>query len=253
MALENDSVTFSHLSVSGIFISQNSLAITIEDSNEESKSTPDLEDQATSEEDWEHPVTDDESSNDGRSTSTFAESGMLPSSPLVAAKASAEDNSTDLSDAFTPVAHRHKKNGQDNKMGVRLAVVSSGEFAKIHKPTIKSEKQRGMKYNRAAFSLKATALTSPSGTATYKEVDYQNMKKLNPRPCHKHYLAVTGCPSQDRCNFGHHYQLTKSELLATRVLAREMCCPFYLAGKCPHDVSTWLCRSPLHSFLGCLC
>jgi hypothetical protein len=120
-------------------------------------------------------------------------------------------------------------------MGVRLAVVSSGEFAKIHKPTIKSEKQRGVKYNRAAFSLKASE--GPAKLNSYKEIDYQNMKKLNPRPCHKHYLAVNGCPSQDRCNFGHHYQLTKSELLAIRVLAREMCCPYYLAGKCPHDVS----------------
>lgn len=239
MALENTSVAFSHLNVPGIFTSQQSLEVTVEDSDENAKSSPVSEDDDSSEEDWEREVIDDGSSSDNaKSASTFTGSWL---SPVLTDKASAEDNSNDLSDAFTPVSHRHKKSGQVSKMGVRLAVVSSGEFAKIHKPTLKSEKQRAVKYNRAAYSLKATPTANPSGGssggATYKEIDYQNMKKLNPRPCHKHYLAVNGCPSQDRCNFGHHYQLTKSELLAIRVLAREMCCPYYLAGKCPHDVS----------------
>ena len=240
MALENTSVTYSHLSVPGIFISDNSLDVTIEEGNEQAKSSPDLDNRAISEEEWRRPDTDDEYFNDSHSASTLPDVGITPASPLPAG-----DNSNDLSDAFTPVTPRHRKHNQASKMGVRLAVVSSGDFAKIQKPTLYSEKQRASKYHRAAISLKATALTSATGTATYKEVDYQNMKKLNPRPCHKHYLAVTGCPNQDRCNFGHHYQLTKSELLAVRVLAREMCCPYYLAGKCPHDVSARFILLPL--------
>lgn len=235
LALENTFVTFSHLSVPGIFVSKNSLDVTIEE--ESDKSSPDLDNKAMSEEEWGRRDTNDECSDDGRSASTFPDFGLTPASPLSADEASAKDDSNDVSDAFTPVTPRHKKHGQASQMGVRLAVVNSGDFAKIHKPTMSSEKQRGSKYLRSAISLKATALASATGTATYKEVDYQNMKKLTPRPCHKHYLAVTGCPNQDRCNFGHHYQLTKSELLAVGVLAREMCCPYYLAGKCPHNVS----------------
>jgi hypothetical protein len=247
MALENNSVAFSALSVPGIFTSQNSLEVTVEDSDENAKSSPVSEDDESSEEEWEREVTDDGSSDNAQSASTFTGSWL---SPVLTDKASAEDSSNDLSDAFTPVSHRNKKSGQVSKMGVRLAVVSSGEFAKIHKPTIKSEKQRGVKYNRAAFSLKASE--GPAKLNSYKEIDYQNMKKLNPRPCHKHYLAVNGCPSQDRCNFGHHYQLTKSELLAIRVLAREMCCPYYLAGKCPHDVSRRIpCDTRFMQFSNC--
>mgnify|MGYP002718965880 CR=1 FL=1 len=236
MALEKTSVTFSHFSVPGIFISQSSLQVTIGDSNGEPQLPSALGERAVSEEDYRQPDSDDESWTDGHSTSTFHGSEATPASPLSGDAACAEDTLNDLSDAFTPVTPRHRRQGTASKLGVRLAVVSSSDFEKIHKHAITSDKQRPSKYHRAAISLKAAAVPNTAGTATYKEVDYQNMKKLNPRPCHKHYLAVTGCPNKDRCNFGHHYQLTQSELLAVRVLAREMCCPYHLAGKCPHDV-----------------
>jgi hypothetical protein len=46
------------------------------------------------------------------------------------------------------------------------------------------------------------------------------MKGLNPRPCHKYYLA-NRCENR-KCAYGHDYQLTTKELAAVRTLAKEM-------------------------------
>lgn len=249
MALEHTSVAFAHLKVPGIFVSQNTLQITVESvgvEDEDDRLSPsDSEDEATVEEDWEHQVTASSPSDKEPLTPNGEDSVLLPEGTAIPATKVGNNGRNDESDTFTPVVNRQKKNSHISKVGVRLAVVTSNEFDKFHKPASKISKSRGTKNYRGTSALKATTVASSTGTATYREVDYQNMKKLNPRPCHKHYLSVKGCPNGRDCAFGHHYELTSSELLAVRVLAREMPCPYHLNGGlgCPNDVS----NTPRHS------
>ncbi len=58
----------------------------------------------------------------------------------------------------------------------------------------------------------------------------QNMKSLEPRPCHRMY--ITGRCDNKRCNYGHTYELTESETAAIRTLAKEMLCPEHKLGRC---------------------
>lgn len=56
------------------------------------------------------------------------------------------------------------------------------------------------------------------------------MKGLDPRPCHR--LYITGRCDNKKCQYGHTYELTKSEISAIRSLAKEMLCPEHKVGKC---------------------
>lgn len=241
-ALAHPSVAFAHFKVPGIFVSQSTLEVAVEpvenEDQDDRSSSCESEDDATVEEDWERQVTASSSSDGEPRTLNGEASGLSPQSTRGPENKVEQYGRTDGSDAFTPVVGRQKKNSHISKLGVRLAVVTSDEFDRFHRSTPKSSKARSTKSYRGTSALKATITTSSAGTATYREVDYQNMKKLNPRPCHKHYLSVKGCPNGEDCAFGHHYELTQSELLAVRVLAKEIPCPYHLnGGKCPHDVS----------------
>lgn len=241
MALAHPSVTFIHFNVPGIFVPQNTLEVAvepIEDENPDDRSSSCCsEEDGTIEEEWENRATASSSSDGEPWTPNGAASGLSPESTRDIDTKTGHFHRQDASDAFTPVIGRQKKNSHINKVGVRLAVVTSDEFERLHTSSSKRTKVRAGKSFRGASALKANIAASATGSDTYREVDYQNMKKLTPRPCHKHYLAVKGCPNGKNCAFGHHYELTQSELLAVRVLAKEMPCPYHLNGKCPEDVS----------------
>lgn len=253
MAPAHPSVAFAHFKVPGIFVLQNTLEVAVdpaetEDQDDRSSSSH-SEDDATVEEDWERQVTASSSSDGEPLTPNGERSGLSLEGIRSPENKVGQYDRIDGSDAFTPVVGRHKKNSNISKLGVRLAVVTSDEFERFHKSMRKSSKGRTAKSHRGTSALKATIATSSAGTATYREIDYQNMKKLNPRPCHKHYLSVKGCPNGEDCAFGHRYELTQSELLAVRVLAKEMPCPYHLNGNCPHDVSS----STMHPFRRLIC
>lgn len=231
-------------------MSQNTLEIAIDsvaaDDDDDRLSSCISEGKAAIEEDWEHQVTASSSSDGEPWTPNGEAPGPSPESTRASEPQTGQGGRLDASDAFTPVIGRQKKNSHISKLGVRLAVVTSDEFARFHKSTPKRTKARSGKSFRGISSLKANMAATALGTATYREVDYQNMKKLNPRPCHKHYLSVKGCPNGEDCAFGHHYELTQSELLAVRVLAKEMPCPYHLNGGCPQNVSSAysVCSAP---------
>jgi hypothetical protein len=238
MARESASVGFACLRIPGIFVRENTLDISLaEDDDEDMQSVSESDDQ-NDEEDWAREEASCSSSSDNEPvTPSVVDAKKLPLVKASTFGSTMRDESKkDTSDAFIPVVSRHKKNSHISKVGVRLAVVTSDEFERLHgSSSPRSSKGRVRRAHRGTSALKATTLVGTAASATYRDVDYQNMKKLNPRPCHKHYLSAKGC--RDDCAFSHTYELTENELTAVRVLAREMPCPYHLnGGKCPHDV-----------------
>ncbi|KAJ9120689.1 hypothetical protein QFC22_002620 [Naganishia vaughanmartiniae] len=237
IAKENASVGFASLRIPGIFVREDTLDMSLaEDDDEGMQSVSDSDDQ-NDEEDWER----EEASCSSLSDNEPVTPNVVDAKKLPLVKASnfsstmSDETKKDSSDAFIPVVNRHKKNSHISKVGVRLAVVTSDEFQRLHSSSPRSSKGRVRRAHRGTSALKATTLVGSATSATYRDVDYQNMKKLNPRPCHKHYLSAKGC--REDCAFSHTYELTQNELTAVRVLAREMPCPYHLnGGKCPHDV-----------------
>ncbi|KAJ9105443.1 hypothetical protein QFC21_001814 [Naganishia friedmannii] len=249
MARENASVGFASLRIPGIFVRENTLEISFAENDDEGMQSVSESDDQNDEEDWEREEASCSSSSDNEPvTPSVIDANKLP---LVKASTfsstMSDETKKDPSNAFIPVVNRHKNFSHISKVGVRLAVVTSDEFERLHSSSTRSSRDRVRRAHRGTSALKATTLVGTATSATYRDVDYQNMKKLNPRPCHKHYLSAKGC--RDDCAFSHTYELTQNELTAVRVLAREMPCPYHLnGGKCPHDVRD----IALPSFVGIL-
>ncbi|WVW81850.1 hypothetical protein I302_103848 [Kwoniella bestiolae CBS 10118] len=99
--------------------------------------------------------------------------------------------------------------GKSHKINVPpVPVLSSDEFS----PKRKFKKNN--KYNKAAA---------------------EQVRRLDPRPCHTHYLSEWGCRDVDACSYGHGYHLSNAQLNELARMAKSVICPYMKEGRCRYD------------------
>nr|XP_018266739.1 uncharacterized protein I303_00715 [Kwoniella dejecticola CBS 10117]OBR88897.1 hypothetical protein I303_00715 [Kwoniella dejecticola CBS 10117] len=69
----------------------------------------------------------------------------------------------------------------------------------------------------------------------YNKVAAEQVRKLDPRPCHTHYLSEWGCRDVDACSYGHGYRLNNAQLGELSRMAKSVICPYMKEGRCRYD------------------
>nr|XP_019014545.1 uncharacterized protein I206_00628 [Kwoniella pini CBS 10737]OCF53326.1 hypothetical protein I206_00628 [Kwoniella pini CBS 10737] len=69
----------------------------------------------------------------------------------------------------------------------------------------------------------------------YNKVAAEQVRKLEPRPCHTHYLSEWGCRDVDACSYGHGYHLNNAQLGELSRMAKSVICPYMKDGRCRYD------------------
>ncbi|WVQ62693.1 uncharacterized protein L199_000841 [Kwoniella botswanensis] len=96
-------------------------------------------------------------------------------------------------------------------------------------------------------------------TNKYNKAAAEQVRRLDPRPCHTHYLSESnarsfnssrndetdchafphigewGCRDVDACSYGHGYHLSKAQLNELARMAKSVICPYMKDGRCRYD------------------
>ncbi|OCF59602.1 hypothetical protein L486_02273 [Kwoniella mangroviensis CBS 10435] len=72
-------------------------------------------------------------------------------------------------------------------------------------------------------------------TNKYNKAAAEQVRRLDPRPCHTHYLSEWGCRDVDACSYGHGYHLSNAQLNELARMAKSVICPYMKDGRCRYD------------------
>ncbi|WWD08922.1 hypothetical protein V865_007036 [Kwoniella europaea PYCC6329] len=100
----------------------------------------------------------------------------------------------------------------------------SGRHGKIHVPPVPA-------LSSDEFSPKRKF----KKTNKYNKAAAEQVRRLDPRPCHTHYLSEWGCRDVDACSYGHGYHLSNAQLNELARMAKSVICPYMKDGRCRYD------------------
>jgi hypothetical protein len=136
---------------------------------------------------------------------SMLESARDPTLPLVPSSLPGDTKSSSQ-DKDSKKMNRVKK--PELSSDISFGSVQNGSEAASEWKKISAEltKKRAKRTRNIASKVEESR---PYANADYDQIDYHNVKKFHPRPCHRFYLT-SGCKNGAKCHYGHDYEVNPS-------------------------------------------